>query len=135
MRTYWETEKSLENEHVRIEFQWLMEDARDFMCDSLSTQMERNPDRNRIVCYDKDRGFPTCTVEVPKNLGNYYYRKMNHLDPHLLQSWMDYLYLDVCAYHNDFDAYSDAYKDMHNVRPHYTKRQWDIMVKEAQNLK
>lgn len=53
MRTYWETKKSLENEHVRIEFQWLMEDARDFMCDSLSPQMERNPDRNRIVCYDK----------------------------------------------------------------------------------
>ena len=57
------------------------------------------------------------------------------MDPNILQFWMDYLYLDVCAYHNDFDAYSDAYKDMHNVRPHYTKRQWNIIVKEAQNLK
>ena len=135
MRTYWETKKSLENDRVRIEFQWLMEDARDPMSDSLRPQMERNPDRNRVVCYDKERDFPAYTVEVPKDLGNYYYRKMKHMDPHLLQFWMDYLYLDVCAYHNDFDAYSDAYKDMHNVRPHYTKRQWDIMVKEAQNLK
>lgn len=134
MRTYWETKKSLENEHVRIEFQCLMEDMRDIMSDNVKPDMERNPYRNRISCYDKSRDFVTAQVDVPKNIGNYYYKLMKDM-PDSMEYFMDQCYLDVCAYYNDFDAYSDTFKDINNVRPHYTKEQWDMLVNKAQNLK
>ena len=47
----------------------------------------------------------------------------------------EYLFLDFCAFHGDYDGYSDTYKDYNSIRPHLTNDEWKQKVKEARNRK
>lgn len=75
---------------------------------------------------------------VNSDWGNYWFKKIkkyyvnNSNDGEFV---IEYLFLDFCAYHDDYDGYSDTYKDYNNVRPHLTNDEWRGKVKEAKNRK
>lgn len=116
MEGQWVTSKTLNNGEYLIAFQSYYENSR------------RISDKNRILV-DKDNR-PCMTMKVPNAFGNYYYRLLKECT----SGWstiLDDCYLDMCAFYDDYDSYSDTYKDIHGVRPHYTEEQWDARVRAA----
>ena len=45
------------------------------------------------------------------------------------------MYFDSCAFDDDFDFYSDIYKDEYGFRPRLTKEEWKEKVKRARERK
>lgn len=72
-----------------------------------------------------------CEMIVDRNFGNHVY-KMLKASKEIEENLMDQVFLLHCIYCNEFDYYSDIYKDLYNVRPHITQAQWDLMVKHLQ---
>jgi len=122
----WKVRKTLKNEEYSVEFQSYFRDIKG------GTSQERVSDRNRIVATKVGDTRPCLEVFVHNAFGNYYYDLLKTS----AGSWehiLDTLYLDLCAFHDDYDAYSDVFKDIYNVRPHYTPNQWDDLVRAARN--
>lgn len=128
MSGYWQTVRKLKSEDMRVEFQWFMEET-----GKVDPHTQRNPNKNRIVAYEGSKSAAICEVSVPKMVGNYYYQMMSN-NPSAMRNLLDQLYLDVCAFYDDYDGYSDTYKDINGIRPHYTQDQWDACVRAARKL-
>ncbi len=96
-----------------------------------------NDSKNSIIILQDGRLYGKLE-NVNSNWGNYWYKKIkkyytdNSYDGEFVT---EYLFLDSCAYHNDFDGYSDTYKDYNNFRPRFTPEEWKEIVKKAQNRK
>ena len=68
------------------------------------------------------------------NFGNYWFLQFKN-NPNIFSVVYDEFFLDLAAFHKDYDSFSDMYKDVNNVRPHYTQEQWDKRIRIAQNRK
>lgn len=42
--------------------------------------------------------------------------------------------LDYCILCEDFDSYSDSFKDLNHVRPHITEAQWQDIIQHTKNF-
>lgn len=91
-------------------------------------------EKNKIFFYDfQNRDFGHAE-NVDSNFGNYWYKKSFRW----LDSFTDYIdafWLDLSAFDEDYDSYSDYYKDVNGVRPHYTEKQWNARIAEAKKRK
>lgn len=133
MGSYWMTKKTLSNEGYKVTFDRYMEDVTDNMCDSLNPTIIRNPDKNRISLTEPGRGVPSYVTEIPASLGNHFYKKFVSGAGHWKQI-MDECMLTVCAYHDAYDCYSDYFKDINGVRPHYSPETWSELVDQARSI-
>ena len=91
-----------------------------------------NSGENEITI-TKDSRFYGSLSKVNSDWGNYWFKQMKRNNLYDGEILIDYMFLDNCAFHNDYDGYSDTYKDIHNVRPHYTQEEWSRKVNEAKN--
>ena len=83
---------------------------------------------NKVIEAIKDNR-QVCKVFVSKILGNGYYVALRDSnDTTCWEAMLDSLYLDVCVLNNDFDTYSDVYKDIYHIRPHLTQKEWNTKV-------
>ena len=92
--------------------------------------------KNMIYFFKDGRDYGRAS-DLPKNFGNYWFKVFKDASKRNdnLESTLDYFWLDWIAYNEDFDSYSDIYKDINNIRPHYTVDQWERIVKEAKSRK
>lgn len=99
--------------------------------------MKESNDLNHVEVFDSSFGStPTISFYVSKDLGNYWYKALKDTpDGHDLTNLIDLFFLDSIAYNEDFDFYSDIFKDIYGHRPHYTKSQWENRVNAAKSLK
>lgn len=94
-----------------------------------------NDGKNNIIILQDGRLYGKLE-NVDSNWGNYWFKKIkkdyvnNAYDGEFLT---EYIFLDSCAYHNDYDGYSDTYKDYNNFRPRFTVEEWRRKVEEAKN--
>ena len=73
---------------------------------------------------------------VGKNWGNFWFKSWQNLNEKAdTESFIDSMWLDYCAFNDDYDFFSDLYKDVFHFRPHYTEEQWKERVKTARNRK
>lgn len=93
-----------------------------------------NTYKNEIVVIYDGR-FYGSLKNVNRDWGNYWFKSMQKNKMYNGETMVDYMFLDNCAFHDDYDGYSDTYKDIHKVRPHYTQEEWDKKVNEAKNRK
>lgn len=125
------TVKTVESYRYRVEFQ------RCYKGDLLTAE-NRITEKNRIQIFSKTRPeLPPQIAIVSVNLGNHYFKRLLSWEDDNDGAWdhvFDSLFLDVAASNNDYDFYSDLYKDTHGVRPHYTQSQWDEVVLKAKSL-
>ena len=92
----------------------------------------KNTHKNEItITYDGR--FYGSLKNVSKDWGNYWFKSMQKNRMYNGEILIDYMFLDNCAFHSDYDGYSDTYKDIHNVRPHCTIEEWARKVNEAKN--
>lgn len=138
MSSYWKTVKTLESGDYKVMFDWLMEDVTDVMCDATNKDYIRDKSRNRISLIEGNRA-PSYVVTVPSSIGNFYYQafKASEIEAKTTDVWitiMEALLLVVYAYHDNFDAYSDMYKDMYHCRPHMTEVEWQSIVARARSI-
>lgn len=96
-----------------------------------------NDGKNNIIILQDGRLYGKLE-NVNSNWGNYWFKKIkkyyvnNSNDGEFVT---EYLFLDFCAFHDDYDGYSDTYKDYNSIRPHLTNDEWRGKVKEAKNRK
>ena len=94
-----------------------------------------NDGKNNIIILQDGRLYGKLE-NVNSNWGNYWFKKIkkyyvnNSYDGEFLT---EYIFLDSCAFHNDYDGYSDTYKDYNNFRPRFTAEEWRKKVEEAKN--
>lgn len=89
--------------------------------------------QNTIHFLVNEKDYGNAIITSP-NFGNFWYLQFKN-NPDSFFSIYDSFFLDLAAFNNDFDSYSDMYKDIHNVRPHYTIEEWKLRVTAAQNRK
>ena len=96
-----------------------------------------NDGKNSIIILQDGRLYGKLE-NINSNWGNYWFKKIkkyhvnNSNDGEFVT---EYLFLDFCAFHDNYDGYSDTYKDYNNMRPHLTNDEWKKKVKEAKNRK
>lgn len=99
-----------------------------------------NDGKNEIVII-KDGRYYGGMKDINKDWGNHWFKKIkkyhdsNEVNASDGEFLLEYLFLDSCAFHDDYDGYSDTYKDFNNVRPHLTIEEWQRKVNEARNRK
>ena len=96
-----------------------------------------NDGENSIIIL-KDGRFYGKLENVSSNWGNYWFKKIKEFynsDSNNGEFITEYLFLDFSAFHNDYDSYSDTYKDYNNFRPHLSKEEWNRKVKMARERK
>lgn len=96
-----------------------------------------NDGKNNIIILQNGRLYGKLE-NVSSNWGNYWYRKIKEFyvyDNPTGEFITEYLFLDFSAFHNDYDSYSDTYKDYNNFRPHLSKEEWNRKVKMARERK
>lgn len=90
------------------------------------------------ICFLKNERFWGNIKNVNANWGNYWFlfvkEEAKHNDTHG-EAIADRIFLDSCAFHNDYDGYSDIYKDMWGTRPHYSIEEWKEIVEDSKNRK
>lgn len=116
----WVVKKVLCTEEYKVEFLWYLDD-----------NSERVRNKNRIQVY-RD-GCNVGHMSVQDNFGNWCYNVVKEAIAlgRDLEEVTDDLWLENCAFYDDFGSYSDLYKDIHNFRPHYTHDEWDNVVRTA----
>lgn len=92
-------------------------------------------ENREIIVYQNDKFYGSIKKGIGKNWGNYWYCKLRDFsragdDGEFA---IDLMWLDFYAYKNDYDCYSDLYKEINNCRPHKTESQWLEMVNQARN--
>lgn len=92
---------------------------------------------NEIIVNHNEKFYGSIKKGIGANWGNYWYYKLREFsraggDGEFA---LDLMWLDFYAYKNDYDCYSDLYKEINNVRPHKTEKQWLEMVNQARNRK
>lgn len=99
-----------------------------------------NDGKNNIIILQDGRLYGKLE-NVSSDWGNYWFKKIKkYHDSNLTnvsdgEFLLEYLFLDFCAFHNDYDSYSDTYKDYNNFRPHLSKEEWNRKVKMARERK
>lgn len=100
---------------------------------------------NEKVVFDKDNSYAKLSYYVDgrlvtdycvpvdseyfpvfKTFGNCLFLKFKN-NPSLISSF-EYFSLDYAILLEDFDCYSDFYKDLYCMRPHLTKEQWEDLI-------
>lgn len=96
-----------------------------------------NDGKNSIIILQDGRLYGKLE-NVSSDWGNYWFKKVKEFynsDSNNGEFITEYLFLDFSAFHNDYDSYSDTYKDYNNFRPHLTKEEWKEKVKRARERK
>ena len=95
-----------------------------------------NDGKNNIYFVKDGRVWGTIP-NVNKDWGNYWFKlsKNVKLNDGLGEDVYNQIFLDSYAFDNDYDCYSDFYKEIYNVRPHYTIKEWEDIVKYVRNRK
>ena len=65
---------------------------------------------------------------VDRDFGNYFYLFARDNAKNFDEEDYYNFFLQHSLYVDDFDSYSDLYKDINYVRPHYAQERWDGMV-------
>ena len=92
---------------------------------------------NEIIVMQNNKFYGSIKKGIGNNWGNYWYYKLKEFsraggDGEFA---IDLMWLDFYAYKNDYDCYSDLYKEINNFRPHKTEKEWLEMVNQARNRK
>lgn len=97
---------------------------------------DKNSDRAIMELYENNRftyGFHVSLTApyfpVFKAFGNKVYKDCKN-NPRLLECF-SVLTLDYSVLCEDYDGYSDSYKDEYCVRPHLTETEWKALVKDT----
>lgn len=96
------------------------------------------PDLNHVVVFRNDdhKSVRINSFYVSKDLGNYWYRVLEKTtEGCYLTPLIDLFFLDSIAHDDNYDFYSDVFKDIYGCRPHYTKSEWRDRVCHARSLK
>lgn len=96
-----------------------------------------NDGKNSIIILQDGRLYGKLE-NVSSNWGNYWFKKVKEFynsDSNNGEFITEYLFLDFSAFHNDYDSYSDTYKDYNNFRPHLSNEEWNRKVRMARERK
>lgn len=109
-----------------------------FEKDNMTIYFVKNAnDGKNEVTFIKDNRFYGKIPNVNKDLGNYWFKyakraKENNSDG---EKVADQIFFDSFAFNDDYDSYSDFYKEVYNVRPHYSREAWETIVKYVRENK
>lgn len=107
-----------------------------FNVDNGTIIFEKKNNENFIHLENSEGLFRGTINNFPAKWGNYWYTRAKEAAKHGYygaEFMFDTIFFDSCALHNDYDFFSDVYKDLNNVRPHYTKEQWEERVRLAKS--
>lgn len=88
----------------------------------------KESDKNMVKSTIDGNLYFECSVS--KQFGNYFWKELrsrNEIDQFILDLYL----LELMVYENNFDSYSDFYKDINNVRPHFTHEEWNKKVEDV----
>lgn len=87
---------------------------------------------NLIDFFDNKNNSLGTMFNVSRDWGNWWYMNLQGQEG---KTAFDYMWLDLYAYYEDFDCYSDMHKVFYGVRPHLTPNQWKATVQRAKERK
>lgn len=88
---------------------------------------KKENNKNKILFFDYHGRNLGHADNIDKNFGNYWYKEAHRWYLGFVD-YMDAFWFDLLAFENDYDGYSDYYKDVYGVRPHYTDEEWKAIV-------
>ena len=96
-----------------------------------------NTGNNEVIINQNNRFYGSIKKGIGRNWGNYWYKKLKEKAQagEYGEINVDLMFLDFYIYKNDFDCYSDFFKELYYCRPHQTEEQWEKLVQEARNRK
>ena len=106
--------------------------------DGFSVDFIKEGNKNKIIYHDFDCIETGAFKDIPKDFGNYWYKKMksysdNNRDGKKI---INCFILDLYAYYGDFDCYSDFHKDIYHFRPRFANvNKWKEIVQNAKERK
>lgn len=109
-----------------------------FEKDNLTIYFVKNANTGKKeIIFIKDDRFYGNLKKFSSNWGNYWflYAKQAAFRGEYGENVMDNMFLDSCALNEDFDSYSDIFKDIHRIRPHITNERWKEIIMTAKNRK
>ena len=83
---------------------------------------------NFVKFFDPD-GHSYGRMVVDRIFGNWLYKELKRTN-WFGEDRVYYCFLDFAIANADYDSYSDTYKELNNVRPHYTQAGWNKLVSD-----
>lgn len=100
-------------------------------------QFVKNGNEN-FIHFMSSAGFQRGTVNgFSADWGNYWFKQAKVFvdGGYTSEEMFDFIFFDNCALNNDYDFFSDVYKDLHGVRPHFSSEEWTRRVNLAKSRK
>lgn len=104
--------------------------------DNFTIKFIKENNKNEISFW-RDGAFRGFIPDVDSNWGNYWFKWAKDAQKNgNTGEWVSVMiYFDSCAFDDDYDFYSDIYKDEYNFRPRLTEEEWKRKVEIARNRK